>query len=246
MQSNIFYKTMVPICPLRDGILLFLSYGLRFYMRASGTSWSLVPPCSPGCGSAGVSAGLSQRQTRKHFICKSSRSFVHPAGMREFRWRSTCCSHIHCNFHSIRIWKTADFHSVWLTRWNPVLEGSHLQLRHNKSHSIVVAGKRVQDSTSPHQRYLVNRVGSKYLRKCTRKETTVNFFSAAVFTALDFRSLRAASTVTPWPTGLSYKSGCTKKKKVESGAASLCGNCTYSLPEGCWSPQKSDFVSPFV
>lgn len=111
MQSNIFYKTMIPICPLRDGILLFLSYGLRFYMRASGTSWSLVPPCSPGCGSAGVSAGLSQRQTRKHFICKSSRSFVHPAGMREFRWRSTCCSYIHCNFHTIRIWKIADFHS---------------------------------------------------------------------------------------------------------------------------------------
>lgn len=63
--------------------------------------------------------------------------------------------------------------------------------RHNKSHSIVMAGKRVQDSTSPHQRYLVNRVGSKYLGKCTRKETTVNFFSAAVLTALDFCSLRA-------------------------------------------------------
>lgn len=60
---------------------------------------------------AQVSAGLSLRQTRKHFICKSNGSFVHPAGMREFRWRSTCCSCIHCNFHTIRLWKIADFHS---------------------------------------------------------------------------------------------------------------------------------------
>lgn len=30
MQSNIFYKTMIPICPLRGEILLFLSSGLEF------------------------------------------------------------------------------------------------------------------------------------------------------------------------------------------------------------------------
>lgn len=109
MQSNIFCKTMIPICPLRDEVLLFLSYGLRVLYE--GFRRLLAPPCSPGCGSTEGSAGLSQRQSRKHFICKSTGSFVHPAGMREFRWRSTCCSCIHCNFHTITKWKTADFHS---------------------------------------------------------------------------------------------------------------------------------------
>lgn len=78
--------------------------GFRHFLVAGST-------LQPRGGRAEVSAGLSQRQTRKHFICKPSRSSVHPAGMREFRWRSTCCSYIHCNFHTIRIWKIADFHS---------------------------------------------------------------------------------------------------------------------------------------
>lgn len=166
-------------------------------MRASGASWSLVPPCSPGCGSTEMSAGLSQRQTRKHFICKSSGSFVHSAGMREFRWRSTCCSYIHCNFPTIRIWKTDDFHSgrFRLSFAHQVKScfGGFSSPTVNIINPIASWWQvRVQGQTvpQPHQRYLVNRVGSKYLRKCTIKETNVNFFSATVLTALGFRSLR--------------------------------------------------------
>lgn len=97
-----------------------------------------------------------------------------------------------------------------------------------------MTAKRVQGRTVP-QRSLVNRVSSKYLRKCTIKNKCEFFLMQQYLPLWVFVNSMCAITVIQCPTGFNYKSGCTKNKKAESvsGAASLCGNCSYSLPEGC-------------
>lgn len=93
------------------------------------------------------------------------------------------------------------------------MQGSHL---HDKFHSISMTAKRVQGRMvpQPHQRSPVNRVGSKYLRKCTRKKKTnvILFFILMQQYVLlwVFVNSMCAITVIQWPTGL--KSGCTKIK----------------------------------
>lgn len=76
--------------------------------------------------------------------------------------------------------------------------------------------KRVQGRTvpQPHQRSLVNRIGSKCLRKCTIKKQMWIFLMQQYLLLWVFVNSRCAITVIQCPTGLNCKSGCTKKKKL--------------------------------
>lgn len=103
---------MIPICPLRDKILLFLSYGLKFlyegFSRFLVAGFPLQPQDVRALRLLPVSLWDEPWSilyaNRMGALCTLQ-------GWRKCRCRSTCCSSIHCNFHTIRIWKIANFHS---------------------------------------------------------------------------------------------------------------------------------------
>lgn len=197
MQSNIFCKTMIPICPLRDEILLFLSYGLRVlyegfrHLLVAGSTLqpgvgalrSVLVSLRDKAGSIWYANPLGASCTLQGWENSDGGAPAAPPSLA-----TSTPSQYGNSWFSFRP-LTFEFCSQGeILFWRVLISNC----RHNKSHSILMAGKRVQGQTvpQPHQRYLVNRVGSKSLRKCTIKETNVNFFSATVFTAPGFRSLR--------------------------------------------------------
>lgn len=171
MQSNIFCKTMIPICPLRDEILLFLSYGLRVLyegfrrLLVAGSTlrwdqcwslseinqeafdmqihWELRAPCRDERIQMGEHLLLLHPLQLPHHHNTESRFSFRPVPF-EF-----------CSQGEILFWR--------------VLISS---CRHCKSHSIAMAGKRVQGQTvpQPHQRYLVNQVFEEMYHKRNKCE----------------------------------------------------------------------------
>lgn len=107
---------MIPIYPLQDKILLFLSYGLKFlyegFSRFLVAGFPLQPQDERALRLLPVSLwdipGSILYANRTGALCTLQ-------GWRKCRCRSTCCSRIHCNFHTIRIWKIANFHSDGLS-----------------------------------------------------------------------------------------------------------------------------------
>lgn len=107
---------MIPICPLRDKILLFLSYGLKFLYE--GFSCFLVAgfPLQPQDIRALRLLPVSLWDAPWSILyANRTGALCTLQGWRKCRCGSARCSWIHCNFHTIRIRKIANFHSARLS-----------------------------------------------------------------------------------------------------------------------------------
>lgn len=172
---------MIPICPLRDEILLFLWFK-GFITRALGASWWLVPPCSPGAGGALSECWSLPETNQETFYMQIQRELGAPCRDERIQMEeppaappSIATSTHHQDMeNSWFFFIQAGYVRVLLTRWKSWFFGgfSSLTVDIINPHSIVMAGKegsRPDSASATSERYLLNRVGSKYLRKCTIK-----------------------------------------------------------------------------
>lgn len=177
MQSNVFYKTMIPICPLRDEILLVLSYGLRFLYEGFRHFLVTRSPLQPRVWEHWGECWSLSETNQEAFYMQIQRELCAPCRDERIQMEEHLLL-----LHPLQLPHHQNMENSWFS-FRPVpfefcSQGEILfwrvlisNCRHNKSHSIVMAGKRVLDQTvpQPYQGYLVNKVGSKYLRKCTIK-----------------------------------------------------------------------------
>lgn len=165
---------MIPICPLRDKILLFLSYGLNFlyegFGRVMGAGFSLWPQDVRAPRLLPVSLWDKPRSI---LYANRTRALCILQGWRKCRCGSTPCSCICCNFHTIRMWKIATFHSHRLSfayKVEPSCGGFSspvTDIINSIASRRQIRGFKAGWCLHHIKRSLVTRVGSEYWRKRT-------------------------------------------------------------------------------